>query len=182
MTTNRQDAVELAIVSFLSSSNHHYDFPAGGKLSIPSETEASLIDALQRITKPQLSDIGRIRQMLSFRDCYTFLIFAVRMALLGARRGNASLLRSGLIGLIVDNGQVDYRDILCALSIIENCASRIHVDLQGEIRLLNPLIEDDRLRQTIEGYFSREPQMRQTNVMGFEMIDGKEGVEVIERG
>jgi hypothetical protein len=180
MTTNKLSALEIAISQFLAGCGQNYDFPAGGSISIPSETEKSLVNALQRMSNPQPKEIAQFRRQLGFRESYKLLIFAVRMGILAARRGDASLLQAGLIGLVLDKGHVDYRDLLGALAIIEECSLRVHLDLHEELRSVAPLIEDARLRDTIDGYFAREPQMRQTEVLGFKIVDSKEGLAVIE--
>lgn len=158
-----------------------FDFPAGGNVPIPMQSEVAFVESLEESTPLAQATILAIGQELGLRQSYLCVIFAVRMAIFAARTGSAGYLRNGLHGLVFGT-LVDRRDLLGALSIIEDCAQRIAFDFLGELRTFRDAVHDAGVRATIEGYLSRLPEMRKVEVMGFSAAMGEEDIGYTPRG
>ena len=73
---------------------------------------------------------------------------------------------------MIDEDEVDYRDVLSALSIIEHYASKLGVNLHDLVLPLCVVASMDRRDTIINGYFSRTPEMRTIEVMGYKEVGG----------
>src|SRR5262245_45559660 len=123
--------VVCAIRKFVSSRRAVYDeFPSGGSLPIPQPVERSLLEVLERNQPIDSSTVSASCFEFSTGQADDLVIFSVRMAIYAARASLAHVLRAGMIGLVLDDNVLDERDLLSALSIIEDCASRIGADMQ----------------------------------------------------
>ena len=174
MTTNIR--LVDSLTTFADSCGHEYEFPCGGDVPIPADTETALAAAFRDAPPSRAEDYSELRSSLSFRNCYACVTFGVRMAILAVRTDDIALLKVAMYGLILDNGQMDYRDMLGALAIVEECANRLGQDFTTEVSAVYDLIEDADVRATLDGYLSRSPEMRDVEVMGFTVIDQEEGL------
>ena len=117
--------------------------------------------------------IGDVRPSLTKRQAYDLVGFTLRSLVHFARVEEAEKMPSVLFTLALDDDLVDWRDMLRALSIAEDCMARNGYDFPESIQQAKALASEPR-RSTIDGYLDREPDMRKTEVMGFQAVgDGK---------
>lgn len=162
-----QTKLQQQIADFFRSRPSGCDFPTGGIIEIPLPSEQALLEAIEQSAPLGEAELLPFRKNLTIRDTYSLLIFAVRMAILAARTGAPGIFRAGLLGVVVDDEVADWRDVLTALSIIEDCASRIGLDFRSELEKALELATEGRRKTIHEGYLSRSPEMRTTRIMGF---------------
>lgn len=154
-----------AVTAFLESCDPDYEFPAGGCNAPLSTLEERLLLVMQ---SKGIADVDKFRTLSNVRkpkDCYSIVIFGVRLAILSVRRSCPIVYHQGVIALAAGSGSVDYRDLLGAFSIFENCGDRLNIRFQDEMAAV--VTDDAKLRSTLDGYFSRPSSMRTTDVMGF---------------
>lgn len=159
-----------AKTQFLSSCDRSYYIPSGGDHEILMPVETQLLIALG---DTQISDREKINALAAELDAsttYDVSIFAVRLAIFAARTGDSTILKTGLLPLIAAGLQLDWRDMLRALAIFENCAARIGCDFRQALECAIKPIQDESLLTTITGYFARSDEMREIDVMGFRQI------------
>jgi hypothetical protein len=164
---NHAHAVISAIQRFLEWCPHRqFDFPLGGHVPVLAEAELALLRESERasVTKEELRSI---RERLTLRQAYSLVIFAVRSALFAARTGRPNVLRAGLLGVLIDDGLVDWRDMLAALALTEECARRLHIEFDEGVQAAAALMATDGRQRVITGYLSRTPEMREIDVLGF---------------
>ena len=166
----------MSIMVFLESCPDSYDFPAGGQTVIPLASETEFLKTIETSQPIQPVEIAPARKELSLPQAYSLVIFAVRMAIHAVRTGDPRLLRAGLIGLVVDDSLVDWRDILAACSIIEDCASRLGIDFRHDIEKVVDLATERRQETIVSGFLQREPRMRKPDVMGYTPKEGPDGL------
>ena len=153
--------------TFLKSCPRHYDFPMGGSTVLPLESELQLVVAIQMVKGVSKRDCDEFRQLLNVRDAYSLVIFSVRMAVLAVRKQDSSFLRTGLIGLVLDDGVVDWRDVIVALAIIEDCSARIAINSETVIESVLGLATTQRRSDICTNYLTRPSNMRSVEVLGF---------------
>lgn len=151
---------------FLMACPTDYDFPSGGVVRIPLESERQLM-AVCQAGPPAENVIEMFRQNLSSRDGYSVVIYSVRTAIYAVKGNSRDYLISGLIGLLLDDGIVDWRDVLGALSIIEECSTRLGINLQSEFDKILPLASQRRRKTILNDFYSRSKAQRQVTTMGF---------------
>jgi hypothetical protein len=153
----------------------------GGKLPIPLANELVFLEALSLNVPECRADIQPIADQLTTRQSYSLVIFSVRMSVYSVRQREAVLLLNALPALVIDNDSVDWRDILVALSIVEDCASRTGLNASTALENIARIASFDRADTIREGYLSRAPNMRAVNVMGFVAIEDQHGVQYVRR-
>jgi hypothetical protein len=152
---------------FLQSLPRNFNFPLGGPSVIPSTPEQNLLTALEGNPQIDPAELALFRQHLNVRDAYSLVTFAVRMAVWAVRSESPQRLRAGLFTVVIDDGTVDWRDILRALAILEDCSARLGLNFKTEIGQRLDLATDRRRRLISESYLSRQPAMRSPAAMGF---------------
>jgi hypothetical protein len=178
---NGKEAISDAVDKFLSSCPNDFDFPAGGTTKIPLESELKMAKEIQDAMPLTSESLVPLRERLTIRRAYQLIIFAVRMAVLAARTGAAGLIDTAIYGLVIENGLVDWRDTLRALSIIEDCAKRLGIDFQNKIKQFENLMSDKSKKVVFEGYCSRAVEMRAVTAMGFIVENGEDGVSYVNK-
>ena len=161
---------DLAI-KFYSECPPNFSFPLGGNTPIPFAAEFELAQFLLNGKMLTAYELATVRSALTFRQAYYWVIFSVRIAVNSVRISECNLIEASTWGVVIEDGLVDWRDLLVALSIIEDCASRVGVNFQ---QLLENKIGlgSEKLQKTIrDGYLARSPEMRSTKVMGYVAID-----------
>lgn len=133
---------------------------------IPMTAELALLNTIERSNPISHKEVQSIRARLNYVDECHLVTFAVRMAILAARTNTISDIRSGTLGLVIDNGIVDGREILIQLSIVEDCALRLGTDLESIVRPHIHLATEKRRETIVDGYLSRTPGMRGLKIMG----------------
>ena len=175
------DELKSVIRRFLESCPSDFDFPLGGAVEIPLKTEQDLVTVIHNVGVLGSGDLVALRKDLSIRQAYSLLIFAVRMAVLAARTRSARLITAGLLGIMIDDGAIDWRDLIVALAIIEDCASRLQVDFQTEVEKWVSLATDVRRKTIRESYLSRTAEMRKVELMGYLAAEGSEGLTYVHK-
>ena len=133
---------------------------------IPMNSELALLNTIERSNPLSHEELHSIRAELNYLDEFHLVTFAVRMAIFAARTNAISTIRSGALGLVLDNGFVDPREILIQLSIVEDCARRLGTDLESVVRPHIHLATERRRGTIIDGYLSRTPGMRGLKITG----------------
>jgi len=157
-----------AIFAFLSSCPDNYDYPIGGKVSIPAVVEQELLAILDCNVTDEL--LKSVRQVISRDDAYSLVIFVVRMAVYAARTKDTTPIEKSLWILSVDDNEVDWRDTLIALAIIEDCSVRSGFDFKTKVQALAKLAPNRRRKTIEDGYLSRTPEMRDVETLGYKPI------------
>lgn len=167
MTTNLQHNLD----SFLNAAPNSYPFPMGGETEIPMESENELLDAIQQSVNAPNQDWPSVGEKV--RQGYQCAVFAVRMAVYAVRKNNKSILEASAYGLVFSNGQVDWRDLLKALSIMDDCCRRLDTKLEN---ILPNSVDRNGMQDTIKGYLLRESEMREIGALGIHTEDTPEGL------
>ena len=163
-----------AFLGFLPE--EYYFFPSGGDLAIPLTSEEEFLQALEKGQAELAEVVPAVRMRLSRKQAYALAIFAVRMAILGAKTKGAGVIRHSLISLMFDDDLVDSRDILCALSLVEDCGSRVAMDTGNLLETLVEIATWKRRETIVDGYLARPPNMRTIDVFGYFAVINKEGL------
>lgn len=171
MSMNAGRGIRRAVENLLAQYPPQLEFPIGTGIDIPTIPERELLAALRALDPISDGAIDGIRAQLGTRDAYAMVTFAVRMAVHAARIQDGATLKAALAGLVMDDGIVDWRDILVALSIVEDCAQRTEVQFDSAIREVAKLASAQRRSTIVDGYLTRSPDMRRVEVMGFEAVD-----------
>lgn len=144
----------------------HIDFPLMEPVGIPTANESKLVKALGESAPVSLGEIEQLRSQITVRESYWLLVFTLRMAVLAVRTTDARVLKSALLGAIIDDDVLDWRDVLIALSLLEYCAKSLGVDLPAEFGELVTVASLHR-RATIALYFRRPSDWRTPEIMGY---------------
>lgn len=159
---------------FLSSCIASYDFPIGGIIPIPTNMESELLSML--IEEPNGKNLlKKIRESLSLRESYNLASFAVRMAILAARRNDQRILEAAFWALLADEDLQDYRDTLTCLAIIEDCLARTGGNFQDLIDRHLGFASPARKDIIVRGYLPRSSHMRSAHTMGYEPVHDQDG-------
>jgi hypothetical protein len=148
---------------------------------LPEGNETDVFELFRKNKEEILARVPELRPKISFEDAYRLTILAVRMAVLAVRTQNRELLRAGLIGLVIDDSEVDWRDFLGALSIIEDCARRLGLDFYAEVLFLLGFTSRSRKETIQNGYFSRALAFRSPDVFGFAAVGPDFNLKYVSR-
>ena len=138
-------------------------------MAVPTQAEEQLIAAMRASPVTEIK-VVELRHELSVRDAYSLVTFAARLAVHAVRIGDASQLEIVLPMLIVDDCVVDWRDILVAMAIIEDCAIRLGIDFAACVQNVTQFATVRRRRTIEEGYLSRPRTRREVEVMGYRAV------------
>ena len=155
-----------AVLTFLESRGRDYEFPAGGEHELLTKEEQALLELLlagEWSVEQQISTLERGRD---WSDCYSLVIFGVRLAILAVRQKQPGIYRIGLIALAAGSPKVDWRDVLGAFAIFNVCGKRLGIDFQTEVEPVAACGDVAKLRSILDGFFSRDEEMRGVEVMG----------------
>lgn len=155
-----------AVSSIVEIYPPQWSFPEGDINSLPTESELRVFAVLEQSSLVPREELVPIVTRLNSFNSYNFAIFAIRMAILAVRTGDARPFRLGLVGMVVDEGGIDWRDVIRALSLLEHCASMLGLNLRDEIGPWCEIASCRRKRQ-IDEYFEEEAGARGIWSMGF---------------
>jgi uncharacterized protein with NRDE domain len=133
--------------------------------TVLTDDESRLLDTIVRLRPIRASDLEKVRSQLTTVTADQIITFAEDAAEIAARTNRPELLLPGLLGLVVDLDQNDWRDVLTTMSVINDCVLRLQINFEKEISSLLSLATDRR-RQTIEGFFKRTPEERRLCYFG----------------
>lgn len=156
-----------AVRAFLDSCGRNYEFPAGGTNAILTPFEHALRSALSSSAISDSEKVRAISEGLDWDACYCIVIFGIRLAILAVRDTQRELYRLAVVVLVAGSPNVDWRDVLGAFAIFEYCGARLGVGFQAELESLMRIADENKLRPTVDAYFSRSSEMRTLEVMGY---------------
>jgi hypothetical protein len=157
-----------AVSMFLKSCGRDYEFPAGGQHELLNHQEQELLESLRECGLSIEQQIFTLVKERDWSDCYSLVIFAVRLAILAVRQRQPSTYRTGLVALVAGSPKVDWRDVLGAFAIFDVCGKRVGINFQAEVEPIAGCGDAEKLRSTLDGFFSRDAEMRAVDVMGFQ--------------
>ena len=147
-------------------------FPMGDD-PIPTGAESRIHEWIADAPLITRDQIASVRSGLTRNQAYNLVGFSLRSLVRFAREQNPERMPSVLFALVVDDDLVDWRDMLGALSIAEDCLRRHDHSFSELITALRPLASERR-QSTIDGYLSRSAEMRSPEVMGFSASGNEE--------
>jgi hypothetical protein len=159
------------ITRFLSAAASYGRYSMSGEPCIPADCEVEFLSRLNDGSPIMREAVLAIRERLTVTNAYTLACFAVRMATYAVRSKNVTTLRLGVIGIIVDENLVDWRDVLIYLAVIEDCALRLGLDLNTVVSPYIDLASESRRDTILNGYLARRPDMRGLSIMGVQVSE-----------
>lgn len=141
---------------------------------IPCELDyvmGNLVNLYKRLSPEKRETV---QSLTSERNSYTLLAFAERMAALGVREGSRERLLDGLLALIIENYNADWRDNLTKLAPLYHSAVKIGIDPQG-LFMEAASYGNNEVAEVIREFPQREPEDRSIEAFGykeFHEIDG----------
>src|SRR5262245_52557020 len=103
------------------------------------------------------------------RNSYTLLAFAERMAALGVREKSRERLLDGLLSLIIENYNADWRDNVTKLAPLYHSAMKIGIDPQG-LFTEAAYYGRNEVAGIIREFPQREPENRSIEAFGYKEI------------
>jgi hypothetical protein len=166
-------------INRLSEAVHRggYKAPFGGTPHIP--LPEALLEVLPAIVELSREDLEAMRAKVGRREARILDTFVMRMAILAVRRADPEIIKKSIVGLFLDNDVLDYRDVLTTVSIVNDCASRVGIDPREVIARFQAIANAHRWSTIIDGFFSRTPEMKKPETMGYKAIDGPDGIEYV---
>lgn len=162
------EGLQNSVSVFFESRDRDYEIPAGGHHQLLTAQEQELLAWLSDCGLSIEQKISTLVKDRDWSECYSLVIFGVRLAILAVRQRPPSTYSTGLVALVAGSPKVDWRDVLGAFAIFDACGRRIGVDFQAEVERVAACGEPELLRSTIDGFFSRDAEMRCVDVMGFQ--------------
>ena len=162
------EVLRNAVSAFLESCGRDYEFPAGGQHELLTSQEQVLLELLRACGWSVEQQVSALEKDHDWSDCYSLVIFGVRLAILAVRQTQPSIYRIGLVALVAGSPKVDWRDVLGAFAIFNICGKRLGIDFQTEVEPIAACGDTAKLRSTLDGFFSRDENMRAVDVMGFQ--------------
>jgi hypothetical protein len=170
-----------AIVSVLKGYPNDFSFPFGDDdIEIPLPSERVLIETFFTNQPFAPTLVIELRSVLDVKLAYSLVILTVRFVLYSVRISSPRLFRLSLPFLLADDNLVDWRDILVAASIIDDCARHLSIDFSSEIQSLLGYATERRRDTILCGYLSRDTEMKQTDVFGVLPRTGPEGLSYLK--
>jgi hypothetical protein len=116
----------------------------------------------------RLSPVERetVHSLASERNSYTLLTFAERMATLAVREKSRERLLDGLLSLIIENYNADWRDNLTKLAPLYHSAVKIGIDPQS-LFMDAASYGNNEVAEIIRGFPLREPEDRSLEAFGY---------------
>lgn len=174
-----KNLIEAAFRNYVASTSSPFRLPAGDQSKIPLDTEIALLDAIAQ-SGLQSYSFGKEERLfdVGVKEAYRSLGFAVRMAIYAVRINNPLVLSQGIYGVVLSNGEVDWRDLLRGLSIIQDCCGRLGTDLE---QILPKSAFRCGMEGTIRGYLGRDQEGRSVDAMSFDVIETPQGIAYKDR-
>lgn len=160
----------LELLSNVSESEYWAD-------KLPSTIDAKIAKMCTLYMQATLIQRQVLSSSFTRRMSFNLSIFSTRMAMLGVRQRREDMLLDGLIALvmILDWLDADVREVLMDLSVIYNSAAKIG----NPGHLFHTVVQyavEDRTKRVILNYITRSPEDKQIEMMGWQEIDGPNGL------
>ncbi len=153
---------------FFESCDRGYEFSSRWATSTVDPQEQELLVLLRDCGLSIEQKISILSKEQDWGDFYALVIFSVRLAILAVRKRQPSTYLTGLVALVAGSPKVDWRDVLVAFAIFDDCGNRLGVDFQTEVELVAVWWRRNSTSIHNDGFFSRDAIMRRVDVMGFE--------------
>ncbi|PHS09670.1 MAG: hypothetical protein COA78_11930 [Blastopirellula sp.] len=170
MSKTTKDDAKKIVSQFVGSCDRDYEFPSGGYIEFLTETESELQILLGKSCLSNSEKISVLSDGLNWSDCYSIVIFGVRLAVLATRLSKPDIYKSGILALAAGGSKIDWRDLLGVFAIFEYCSICLSLDFQSEIQRVANLSNEEKLHSSLDSYYSRSTEMRSLDVLGFEKI------------
>jgi hypothetical protein len=95
---------------------------------IPCDLDREIQTLVNLFAQSDLSTREQILSMVSEENCYALIVFSSRWAALGVREHSRQRLLEGLIALLIEGYNFDWRDSVKALGPLYHSAAKIRVD------------------------------------------------------
>src|SRR5262245_43701770 len=92
-------SVNQAVSRFVRSCGRDYEFPAGGRIGLLTHSEIELLNVLKGSEMSDAEKVSAMSNGLSWSDCYSVVIFGIRLAVLGVRTGSRDTFGCGVLAL-----------------------------------------------------------------------------------
>lgn len=163
------ERLKQSIVDFVRSQELDYAFPLGGKIPLFSAEERAVCELLRSC---ELDDdaIRVISDDFTRTGCYEMAILGARLMLAAARSKDAAEYKVGLFVFLAAAATIDWRDILVALSVVEEFGNFVGVNVKAEAERILGAIPNDDLTHTVMGFFERPEGHRRPEYMDLERI------------
>lgn len=121
-----------------------------------------------------------IRASIRLEELYTLLTFSRRAAVVAIRQQSVDWVNNGLTAIsIIEYERADFRDILLALSLLYNSATRIGENADQLLRYVATLSEPEMAKLIIEFMERTEKGKDLRSSWGYEEVETKDGVGLI---
>lgn len=167
------------IRGLIDSYPRDFSFPLGDDLSIPLNSELAFLEA-NPITAIKTADLSGARLSLTLRDAYCLASFAVRVSVYAVRTNAPQCIEPGVLCLVLDDNIIDWRDVLAAISLVDDCANRLRVNLYSLFLNVAQLATEERQGTIFRGYFSRSAEARRISVFGYRAVETIAGLSYID--
>ncbi len=141
---------------------------------IPCELDyvvGNLVSLYKRLSPEERETV---RSLISERNSYTLLAFAERMAALGVREKSRERLLDGLLALILENYNADWRDNVTKLAPLYHSAVKIGTDPQG-LFTEAASYDNNEVAEVIREFPQREPDNRSLEAFAYREHYGVDG-------
>jgi hypothetical protein len=159
-----------SVRNFIAACPGDWGFPLGGRVDFPFPAEVEFARALRQYRGEKI-DFGALRKELTIVDSYHLSIFAVRTAVFAAQSSSPEVYRDALFASMIDDN-VDYRDLLGALSIMEDCANRLGLDFSAELDAAFVIATTERQHIIRDVYLETSAELRTPQIFNF-VIEGE---------
>jgi|GEM_PF-5935076 len=164
--TPKELAVEKAIKTLLAQPGGKI-LPCGTESIEPHESEFA--SSVQRLLPLNAEDLGRCRPF-SYDDADKLYVAAIRLAVFGARLHHPDLVNTAFAVLTFDQGQMDFRDFLRAVSILYDALQLEGGNIERVVAEVRPFATPGRLDALIEDFLNRSEAYRSLDVMGLQRV------------
>ena len=120
------------------------------------------------------ADWDEIRSLVDVTLAGTLLSYSMRMAILAVRGRDVRRLRDAVMGLVVDNDLVDFRDLVTHACLVYDAAKRTGVDPESLFRAAMRYAIAGR-RRLLEDYLAGPSYNKSIQSMGFDAVETKHG-------
>ena len=160
------DAMKRAVAQYIALSERGDQSQAEESIELLNSCEERLSAFLR---DKNISTADKIRAMsedLTWVQCYGISAYGIGLAVSAVRNANKEAFKCGLIALVAAGPKLDWRDLLGDFSMFECCGNHLGISFQEELSQVVKYGNENKLRATIEGFFSRSAEMRSVKVFG----------------
>lgn len=140
----------------------------------PSPVDAAIDQVIDHYVALPPDERNAILTAFGPQHSFTFLIFAMRMAMLAVRERSAYRITRGLLALVIENARFDSREDLIILSLLNRSAEKIGADPAALFEQA-AIVAEPQMAQALRTFVQRPAGLKRIESMGFHEIDGPDG-------